>query len=132
MNQKVPIDIVNRHGHVSAKMQEYAEKKSERLLRFHSRISRIEVIVDGPHAAPELEMIVHVDGGNSLIAKESSDHFNTAMDQMTDKMERQLVKANQKRKQHKGDKPLGEVIVDNTPIPPEESFDDALRKKLDS
>jgi len=132
MNQKVQIDVVNRHGHVSSRMQDYAEKKAERLLRFHGRISRIEIIVDGPHEAPELEMIVHLNGSGNLIAKESSDHFNSAMDQMTDKMERQLVKANQKRKNHKGDKPLGEVILDNAPIAPEESFDDALRKKLDS
>ncbi|MHC5065171.1 MAG: ribosome hibernation-promoting factor, HPF/YfiA family [Planctomycetota bacterium] len=132
MSQEVQIDIVNRHGHVSSKMQDYAEKKAERLLRFHGRISRIEVIVDGPHEAPEVEMIVHLDGSNNLFAKETSNHFNSAMDQMTDKMERQLVKANQKRKQHKGDKPLGEVVLDNTPPAPEESFDDAMRKKLDS
>jgi ribosomal subunit interface protein len=132
MNRNVPIAVKNRHGHVSAKMESYAEKKAERLLRFHTRISRIDIVVDGPHEAPELELIVHVDGSANLVAKESNTHFTTAMDQVSEKMERQLIKANQKLKSHKGDTPLSKVDDGNVPIEPEESFDDAMRKKLDS
>lgn len=132
MNRKVPIAVKNRHGHVSAKMEEYAEKKAEHLLRFHTRISRIDVVVDGPHDAPELELIVQVDGSANLVAKESNTHFTVAMDQVIDKMERQLIKANQKLKSHKGDIPLSRVDDGSEPIEPEESFDDAVRKKLDS
>lgn len=132
MNRKVPIAVKNRHGHISAKMEEYAEKKAERLLRFHTRISRIDVVVDGPHDAPVLEMIVQVDGSSILVAKESNAHFTTAMDQVTEKMERQLIKANQKLKKHKGEIPLSRTDDGCEPIEPEESFDDAVRKKLDS
>ena len=132
MNRNIPIAVKNRHGHVSAKMEDYAEKKAQRLLRFHTRISRIDVVVDGPHDAPELEMIVQVDGSSSLVAKESNVHFTVAMDQLTEKMERQLVKANRKLKSHKGETPLSRTDAGNEPGEPEETFDEAVRKKLDT
>jgi len=113
-------------------MQSYAAKKVQRLLRFHTRISRIDVVVDGTHDAPELELIVQLDGSANLVARENNATFTAAIDQLTEKMERQLVKANQKLKDHKGEIPLGRIDDGSAPIPPRDSFDEALRKKLDS
>jgi putative sigma-54 modulation protein len=101
-NRDVPIDVTCRHGHVSGREEDYARSKAERLLRFHDRISRIELVVDGPHEAPQMELIVHLDNAPHSVAKEQGPNFTSTVDRLVDKMERQLVKAKEKRKNHKG------------------------------
>lgn len=102
-HEDIQIDFINRHGHLSERMSEYATKKVARLARYNDQISRIEVIVDGPHDNPEVEVIVHIDNHPHIIAKERSEHFNSAIDSITEKLERQLVKAKEKLKNHKGE-----------------------------
>ena len=80
MNREVPIEITSRHDQVSDRMREYAQRKVEKLVRFHNRISRIQVVAYDPHSAPEVELIVHVDSGTTMVAKERGDHFNNAID----------------------------------------------------
>lgn len=99
----VVIEVTSRHGSVSERMEDYARKKAERLPRFNDQISRIEIIVEGPHEAPEIELVVHLDNHEHMIAGEKSDHFNAAIDGAVAKMERQLVKAKEKLKGHKGE-----------------------------
>ena len=99
---QVTVDITSRHGHVSQRMQDYATEKALKLPRFNDQISRIEIIVDGPHESPEVEMVVHIDNHQHLVAQERSDHFNSAIDGLVAKMERQLKKSKEKHKHHKG------------------------------
>ena len=103
----VAIDISSRHGQVSDRMREYAQKKAEKLIRYNDQTSRIEVVVDGPHESPEIEMVVHMDHHDHLVATAKDEHFNAAMDSVTSKMERQLVKLKEKTKNHKGETGLG-------------------------
>lgn len=133
-NREVAIDVTSRHGHVSERMEEYATKKSERLQRFHDRLTRIEVIVDGPHEAPDVEMIAHIDGHGTLVAREHDEHFSHAIDRLAAKMERQLVKAKEKQMQrnHNVESIRGMDEPDRDSVEPEDSFEDAVRKKLDS
>ena len=65
--REVPIEVTSRHEPVSDRMKEYATEKASKLLRFHKRISRIQIIADGVHEEPALEMIVHVDSGATLV-----------------------------------------------------------------
>ena len=134
MNRDAPIDITSRHGHVSARMEEYATKKCERLLRFFDRITRIEVIADGPHEAPEVEIIVHAEHAGPFVAREKHDHFSQAIDSLTNKLERQLVKAKEKlvQKHHKHESIRDIPDPNAVDQDVEDSFEDAIRKKLDS
>lgn len=102
-NGEVAIDVTCRHGNVSERMQQYAVEKAGKLPRFNDQISRIEIVVEGPHEAPEVEMVIHIDNHEHLVARERSDHFNSAIDGLVAKMERQLVKAKERLKNHKGD-----------------------------
>lgn len=99
----VTIEVTCRHGNVSERMQDYAVNKAGRLPRFNDQISRIEIIVSGPHEAPEIEMVVHLDNHEHIVAHEKSDHFNAAIDGLVAKLERQVVKAKEKLKNHRGD-----------------------------
>lgn len=133
MNREVPIEITSRHDQVSDRMREYAEQKVAKLARFHTRISRIQVVAYDSHSAPEVELIVHVDSGPTMVAKEHSDHFNTAIDALVVKLERQLKKDQEKRKSHKPDGPKGGA--DPEPAGPEDdedSYEDIVPRDIKS
>lgn len=99
----VQIDVTSRHGHVSDRMAEYARKKAGRLPRYNDQISRIEIVIDGPHDSPEVELIVHIDNHDHIVAKARSQHFNSAIDEIVEKVERQLIKAKERLKDHRGE-----------------------------
>ena len=126
----VPIEITSRHEPVSERMKAYATEKAARLQRFHNRISRIHIVVDGVHEEPDVEIIVHVDSGATLVAKEHREHFKAAIDLLVDKMERQLVKNNRKRKQHRGDDAAGELRERDPDADAEETYDEVVRRDL--
>ena len=81
MNDDVlAIEFKGRHDHISARMQQHAIKKLEKLQRYNDRVDRIEVVADHAHEDPEVELIVHMRRGKPLVAKERSDTFSTAID----------------------------------------------------
>ena len=133
-NNDITIEVTSRHEPVSDRMRNYAMEKAQRLLRFHSRISRIQIVVDDAHNTPDVEMIVHVDSGATLVARERQEHLKSAIDLLCDKMERQLVKNNRKRKHHKGIEGAkgsdGEPDQPADDTPGEETYDDAVRRDL--
>jgi putative sigma-54 modulation protein len=126
-----PIEFTSRHEPVSERMRSYATEKVEKLLRFHNRISRMQMIIDGAHEEPTVELIVHVDSGATLVAKEHHEHFKGAVDLIVDKMERQLKKNNRKRKHHKSNGgPKAVPGRDEGGSDGEETYDDAVQKDL--
>ncbi len=108
-------------------MREYATRKVVKLVRFHTRISRIQIVAYDPHLSPEVELIVHVDSGATMVAKERSDHFNNAIDALVVKMERQLKKDQEKRKSHKTNGGRG-VPVSDPAEDDGDTYEDTLRK----
>ncbi len=131
-NQETPIEVISRHEPLSDRMKSYATEKASKLLRFHNRISRIQIVLDGTHDAPFLEMIVHVDSGATLVAREHQEHLKRGLDLLADKMERQLKKASGKLKHHKGEGPRQQDPGGQPGMDAEETYDDAVRKDLDS
>lgn len=131
MNPQPAIEVTSRHEPVSERMRTYAAEKVGRLVRFHNRISRMQVVVDGAHDDPRVELIVHVDSGATLVAKEHHEHFKGAVDLIVNKMERQLKKNNGKRKHHKGHAAaVDSGGVEGAVVDGEETYDDAVQDDL--
>lgn len=108
-NPEVPVEVTTRHGHVTQSQHDYAVRKAQKLPRYYNRIQRIEVVVqEGLHEHPTIEMIVHCDNHQPVVAKEHRDHFNQAIDSLVDKLERQLTKLKEKRSDHRSES-LGEA-----------------------
>ncbi|MEO6593384.1 MAG: ribosome-associated translation inhibitor RaiA, partial [Planctomycetota bacterium] len=95
------IEFKGRHDHITERMQAHAAKKLARLHRFHDRLLRIEVVADHPHKNPEVELIVHLRRGAPMVAKERGTSFSGTIDLLVDKMETQLRKQKEKKKEHK-------------------------------
>lgn len=126
--REVLIDVTTRHGHISDGMRDYATKKAEKLTRFHDRISRIQVLLDDPKGEREVEMIVHIDSGSTLVGKERAGAFHEAVDLLVEKMERQIKKDKERLKDHKIEG--GKGLVPPPPsadAPPDETYDDIMR-----
>lgn len=106
MNQDVPIDFRSRHDSISERMKAYAIAKAGKLVRFHDRISSIQIVVgQAAHDVPEVEILVHVEHGGPFVAKEMRDHFNEAVDVVIDKIERQLTRDKERLKSHRAEGP---------------------------
>ncbi len=97
----VTIEFKGRHDHITERMQAHAARKLARLARFQDRLSRIEVVADHAHKNPEIELIVHQRRGAPLVARDRGTSFSATIDLLVDKMESQLRKLKDKRKNHK-------------------------------
>lgn len=100
-NADVTIVFKGRHDHITERMQEHAAHKLARLARFAGRLQRIEVVADHAHKNPEVELVVHQKRGAPLVAKDRGTSFSATIDLLVDKMEAQLRKLKDKRKDHK-------------------------------
>ncbi len=102
MNEEaVTIEFKGRHDHITERMQAHAVKKLTRLARYSDRLLRIEVVADHAHKNPEVELIAHQRKGAPLIAKDRGTSFAATIDLLVDKLEVQLRKQKEKRKDHK-------------------------------
>ncbi|MFY9345144.1 MAG: ribosome-associated translation inhibitor RaiA [Planctomycetota bacterium] len=130
----VPIEFKGRHDHITERMQEHAASKLARLSRFSARLLRIEVIADHAHKNPEVELIAHQQRGKPLVAKGRGTSFSATIDLLVDKLETQLRKAKEMRKDHKtpdgkATRAGGARRGKDRPGD-EETYEDAVRKSL--
>lgn len=102
----VTIEFKGRHDHITERMQAHAAKKLSRLTRFG--LVRIEVVADHAHKNPEIELIAHLRRGTLLVAKDRGASFSATIDLVAEKMEAQLRKLKERRKDHKV--PDGKVV----------------------
>lgn len=103
MTEKTDIEIEfkGRHDQITERMQQHAAKKLARLSRFSDRLTRVEVVADHAHENPEVELLVHLRRGKPLVARDRARSFAATIDLLVDKMEAQLRKQKEKRKDHK-------------------------------
>lgn len=124
------VDITARHGHVTDHSRDYVTKKASKLVRFNDRITRIQVLMDEPNGDREVEMIVHIDAGATLVAKERAAGLHEAVDLLVEKLERQIKKDKERLKDHKVVGGRGVEPAAGPAGQPEETYDDIVRRDL--
>jgi len=136
-DSEVTIEFKGRHDHITERMQAHAARKLARLARFQDRLQRIEVVADHAHKNPEVELIVHQRRGVPLVCKDRGTSFSATIDLLVDKMEAQLRKLKDKKKNHKV--PDGKAVRNGTARPArrggraredEETYEQAVRRTL--
>ena len=126
-DREVHIEVTARHQHVSDKTRTFAIERAEKLTRFNDRVDRIQVVFDEGHDAFSAEIIVHVGHGGTMVCKEDSDGYRSALDAALVKMERQLKKDKEKRSNHKHEPAELHEDVD---MGEEETYEDVVRESL--
>jgi putative sigma-54 modulation protein len=96
------ITMTGKHIEITDAIRAHAEEKAEKLPRYYDSISQIEIVLEGNEGGQQsVEVIVHAEHNDLLIAKETGMDTYTCIDVAIHKMERQLKKAKEKQRGHK-------------------------------
>lgn len=86
------LTITGRHIDMTPAIKEYATTKVNKLPRYFDRILAIEVITDRQdNRTYEVEVIVKVEHTDPFVAKTRGDDLYACIDNVVDKLERQLT-----------------------------------------
>jgi len=94
------IRIVSRHDRASQSLQEAITADINKLERFSEKITSCHVILDSEHLDQTVEITMHA-FDRELVALGKAENVDKAFDSALEKIERQLIKINQKIKDHK-------------------------------
>jgi len=99
----VQIRVTGRHVEVTDEVREYVEEKCNRLPRFYDRIHGIEAILDHESDQFSAEIVVHADRRQTFVARGTGPDTFVLIDEVIEKLERQLNKHKERRREHKVD-----------------------------
>lgn len=101
--------ITGKHIEITDAIRSHIEEKVAKLPRYFDSVGQIEIILDGNEGnGQSVEIIVHAEHADMLIAKEAGVDTYSCIDAVVHKMERQLKKAKEKQRTHKAP-PVGEI-----------------------
>ena len=93
------ITISGHHVEVTEPLREYVGSKFERLQRHFDQITNIEVTLIVEKLVQKAEATIHISGADIFAAAESEDMY-AAIDSLTDKLDRQVLKLKEKSSDH--------------------------------
>ena len=93
------INISGHHIDLTDAIKEYVISKFDKLERHHDKITSTNVILSVDKLVQKAEATIHVSGKDFFADCESEDLYN-AIDQLTDKLDRQLIKHKEKQRSH--------------------------------
>jgi ribosomal subunit interface protein len=79
---------------------ERAEKRLGSLSKYHPRATSAEVVFSEERASRNVEIIVHVDGTEPIMASVQDTEFRSALDKVLDRLARRLRKQRERRTNH--------------------------------
>ncbi len=89
------INISGHHVEVTPALRDYAEEKIKRLERHFDQITRSDITLTVEKLRQRAECNVHV-SGSDLHASAEDENMYTAIDNLSDKLDRQLLKHKEK------------------------------------
>ena len=97
------IHVTGRHVEVTDDVRAYVESKAAKLPKHYDRIHEIEVVLDHESEQFSAEMIVRADHKHTFVARETGPDTFVLIDVIVDRLERQLTKHKEKRRNRKHD-----------------------------
>ena len=91
------LNISGHHLEITDPIKEYVTVKLSKLERHHDRITSTNVILSVDKLSQKAEATVHVSGGE-FFANSEHDDLYAAIDLLTDKLDRQLIKHKEKNR----------------------------------
>ncbi|MGH1472416.1 MAG: ribosome hibernation-promoting factor, HPF/YfiA family [Cellvibrionaceae bacterium] len=94
---------INTSGHhldLTPAIKDYVNNKLEKLERHNDRITNVNVILSVDKLEQKAEATIHVNG-KEIFANASSEDLYAAIDSLTDKLDRQLIKHKEKLNSHR-------------------------------
>lgn len=88
------INMSGKQLEITGAMEQYAEKKCDRLNRFFDRIQGIDILVEKPNHEFEVEIITHVERHDPFMGSSRGEDVYACIDDVVDKLTRQLSEHN--------------------------------------
>lgn len=85
------INISSKHMELTPAIEEYAQKKVERLTRFFDRIQQVDVVIDKLKKGYQVEIITDVEKHEPFIATSDHENLYACIDLGVDRSVRQLT-----------------------------------------
>ena len=89
------MNISDHHLDITDALRDYVTEKMSRLERHFDKITNVQVILEVEKLRQKAEAILHVAGGEVVANAEHTDMY-AAIDMLTDKLDRQLIKHKEK------------------------------------
>lgn len=94
------IDLTDRHETHPDSVREYAVEKVSKLTRYFDKVQHIEVVLDKEKDQHSVEVIVTANKHLHFVGHATNDNVMACIDKVADKLERQVVKAKERLKDH--------------------------------
>lgn len=114
------ISLTARHFELNDALREHVESRLQGLDRYHQRASRVEVTLTEEKRLKRVEARAFVDGDHDIHAEATANDFKTAVNQLSDKLARQLKRRRDRRVDHQAPR-LNEEIPAQEVVGEEES-----------
>lgn len=86
------VRVTGRHVEITAEVRQYAQEKLGRLDRFFNRVRSVELLLDSTRQTQRAEAVAHVEHNSPVVAHSDKPDVIAAIDEVADKVERQLKK----------------------------------------
>lgn len=116
------IEITGRHVHITPDVEQYARSKAEKIAKFIRKDARVEIVLDHDHDRFQVEILVSGTRGPVVIGHIQHDQANAAIDLAIEKVDHQLRRMRDRKKDHRGPSMAGE----NLPAADEAEIDDVV------
>lgn len=103
------VQITERHCDVPDDVLERTNEQLTGLVKYEPRASAADVVFEEEKLTRAVEVIIHVDGAEQVVAHGAGTEFRAALDQVVDRLRRQLRKQRQRRRDHQAP-PLAESM----------------------
>ncbi len=101
------IQISGHHVDVTQSLRDYVNNKLTKIERHFDNITKTQVTLSVEKIRQKAEATIHVSGADIFAASESEDMY-AAIDNLADKLDRQVIKHKEKARRHKGATPTSE------------------------
>ena len=93
------LNITGHHVEVTDAIRDYVNGKLDRVIRHFDNVTSVVVILSVEKLVQKAEVTLHVRGKDIFVESTDSDLY-AAIDSMTDKLDRQVLKYKQKNQDH--------------------------------
>ncbi|AKU14155.1 sigma-54 modulation protein / S30EA ribosomal protein [Azoarcus sp. CIB] len=93
------LTITGHHVEVTPAIREYVNTKLDRVIRHFDNVTSVSVILSVEKLRQKAEVTLHVRGKDIFVESEDGDMY-AAIDSMTDKLDRQVLKYKDKNYDH--------------------------------
>ena len=101
------VQITARHCDVPTDVLERTESQIRSLAKYQARASSADVVYSEEKLTRKVEVIVHIDGAEAVVAHGEGMEFRSALDEVVERLSRRLRRQRERRRDHKAP-PLSE------------------------